>query len=178
MHATQSIPDADFTPAEAGTRVRLATLLSVVIVVLVTAALFASMLQRHRPSPRLFAFVGVVLVIMAVTWFAARIRRYRLVADAVRIEFPFRTVVCQLAGLVSVSPDRDAMRGAWKVIGNDGLGAVTGHFRSKHLGTFRAYLTDAEHAVVLRWPDRCLVISPHQHSYFVEMVRKRAGLSS
>jgi hypothetical protein len=61
--------------------------------------------------------------------------------------------------------------------GDDGLGAVTGRFRSRRLGAFRACLTDAEHAVVLRWPDRCLVISPQQHSFFVEAVRKRAGLS-
>ena len=82
-----------------------------------------------------------------------------------------------LAGLVSASPDREALRGAWKMRGNDGLGAVAGRFRSKRLGAFRAYLTDAEHAVVLRWPDRCVVISPEQHSWFIETVRKRAGLS-
>jgi hypothetical protein len=68
------------------------------------------------------------------------------------------------------------MRHAWKVHGNDGLGAVAGRFRNKRLGAFRAYLTDTEHAVVLRWPDRCLVISPQQDSFFLEAVRKRAGL--
>ena len=38
-------------------------------------------------------------------------------------------------------------------------------------------LTDAEHAVVLRWPDRCLVVSPQQHAFFAEADGKRAGLS-
>jgi len=61
--------------------------------------------------------------------------------------------------------------------GNNGLGAIVGRFRSKRLGASRVFLTDAEHAVVMRWPDRCLVISPDQHSYFVEAVRKRAGLA-
>ena len=74
-------------------------------------------------------------------------------------------------------PDRKALRGARKLVGNDGLGAISGRFRSKHLGPFRAYVTDPDHAVVLRWPDRCLVISPDQHSCFVETLRKRAGLS-
>ena len=83
-----------------------------------------------------------------------------------------------LAGLVGATVDREAMRGAWKLYGNDGLGAVSGRYRSKRLGPFRAYLTDVEHAVVLRWSAGCVVISPQQHSYFVEAVRKRAGLSS
>ena len=72
---------------------------------------------------------------------------------------------------------RQPMRHAWKLYGNDGLGAYSGRFRSRRLGAFRAYLSDAERAVVLRWPDRCVVISPEQPSYFLEAVRKRAGLS-
>jgi hypothetical protein len=63
------------------------------------------------------------------------------------------------------------------MVGNDGLGAISGRFRSKRLGWFRAYVTDGERAVVLRWPDRCVVISPDQPSWFIETVRKRAGLS-
>jgi hypothetical protein len=31
---------------------------------------------------------------------------------------------------------------------------------------------------VLRWADRCLVISPRQPSLFIETARKRAGLAA
>ena len=178
MPAAQYIPNVEFAPAEAGARVRLATLLSAVVTCLATAAAIILMLRDNNPPPRpVFFAIGAVPAVFALFWYAARIRRYCLVGDELRIELPLRTVRFPLSGLVSVTPDREALRGAWKMSGNDGFGVISGRFRSKRLGAFRAYLTDAEHAVVLRWPDRCLVISPHQHSYFIETVCKRAALS-
>lgn len=177
MSTDRFVPDAEFEPAPAGTRVRLATLLSAVVVVLASVVAAVVMLHDRQVPRPVFAVVAIAPAVMALSWFAARIRRYRLVGKELLVELRFRTVRFPLAGLVSASPDREAMRRAWKVSGNDGLGAVAGRFRSKRLGAFRAYLTDAEHAVVLRWHDRCLVISPKQHSYLIEAVRKRAGLS-
>ena len=78
-----------------------------------------------------------------------------------------------LAGLVAVETDREALRGAWKIFGNDGLGAYAGRFRSRKLGRFRAYVSDPAWAVVLRWPDRCLVVSPAQPGEFTDAVRAR-----
>ncbi len=100
-----------------------------------------------------------------------------MVEAELQVELPFRTARFPLEGLKDVTPDREALRGARKIIGNDGLRAISGRFRSKRLGRFHAYVTDGERAVVLRWPDRCVVISPDQHSLFIETVRKRAGLS-
>jgi hypothetical protein len=179
MPAAQYIPDADFAPAPAGTRVRLTTLLTVVVIIMATAVLIVMLPRDRHPPPLLvrIAIVGVAPVSMTLSWIAARIRRYRLVGEELWIELPFRTARFPLAGLVSALPDRDALRGAWKMNGNNGLGAIIGRFRSKRLGASRVFLTDPEHAVVLRWPDRCVVISPHQHTCFVETVRKRAGLA-
>ena len=179
MNSTQHLPDAEFSPAAAGTRVRLTTLLSVVGIVMATAAMIV-LLQRDRHPPPPLVSVAIVcspLVGIGLAVLTTQIRRYRLVGDELRIELPFRTARFPLAGLAGVTPDREAMRGAWRTNGNGGLGAITGRFRSKRLGPFRAYLTDVEHAVVLRWPDRCVVVSPHQHSFFIDTVRKRAGLS-
>ena len=177
MSAAQFIPDASFAPAPAGFRVRLAILLSAVIAVLAGVVLTVMVLRDPHAPRAMVAAGGVTPITLAAVLWAARIRRYRLAGDELLIEFRFRTVRFPLAGLIDATPDREAMRRAWKVFGNDGLGVISGRFRSKHLGAFRAYLTDAEHAVVMRWPDRCLVISPDQHSYFVEAVRKRAGLA-
>jgi hypothetical protein len=171
-------PDAVYEPASPGTRVRVATLLAFVVVVLSLATVSVAMLRERQPAPwPVFFLPPGILVLFVVIWHGARVRRYRLTADDLQVERAFQTVRSALAGLQSVTSDPLAIRGALKVAGNDGLGAVAGRFRSKHLGPFRAYVTDAEHAVVLRWPDRCLVISPQQHSLFVETVRKRAGLS-
>jgi len=177
MPEAQYIPDASFAPAPAGFRVRLAILLSAVIAVLAGVVL-AVMVLRDPHAPRaMVAAGGVTPIALAAVLWAARIRRYRLAGDELQIELRFRTVRFPLAGLVSAAADREAMRHAWKMYGNGGLGAYSGRFRSRRLGPFRAYLTDAGRAVVLRWPGRCLVISPDQPTYFLEAVRKRAGLS-
>jgi hypothetical protein len=177
MPADRFIPDAAFAPALAGARVRLRRLLAAVLVVLASAVPAVMLLRDREPPYRVFPIVVIGPAILGLSWWASRLRQYRLVGGELRIELRFRTMRFPLAGLVSATPDREAMSHAWKMWGDDGLGAVTGRFRSRRLGAFRACLTDAEHAVVLRWPDRCLVISPQQHSFFVEAVRKRAGLS-
>jgi len=178
MPAARYIPDVEFAPAPAGDRVRLKTILSAVVIGLAGIVL-AVMVLRDPHAPRaMVAASGVAPVAFAFALWMSRIRRYRLAGDELLIEFRFRTVRFPVAGLISAVTDRDAMHHAWKVFGNDGLGAYSGRFRSKRLGNFRAYLTDTERAVVLRWPDRCIVVSPEQPSCFVEAVRKRAGLQS
>jgi len=177
MPMDRYITDAEFAPAPAGLRVRLTTLLSAVVGGLVAVGLAVLMLRDPHVPGLVLALVAVVPAVLALYWLAARIDCYRLVGSELRIEFRFRTVRFSLAGLTDATPDREAMRRSVKIFGNEGLGAISGRFRSKRLGAFRAYLSDSDRAVVLRWPDRCLVISPEQHSYFVEAVRKRAGLS-
>ena len=178
MPQARFIPDAEFAPASIGTRVRVATLLSAVAAFAVTvAAPLLMQRERHPPPWPVYLAVGIAPTVLAVIWFTARIRRYRVVETELQVELPFRTARFPLEGLKDVTPDREALRGARKIIGNDGLRAISGRFRSKRLGRFHAYVTDGERAVVLRWPDRCVVISPDQHSLFIETVRKRAGLS-
>ena len=178
MPQARFVPDAEFAPAPIGTRVRMMTLLSIVSAVVVATAIPVLLLEaRHPPPWPVFLMTGIAPTVVAAIWFTARILRYRVVEAELQVELPFRTVRFPLEGLKDVTPDREALRGARKIIGNDGLRAISGRFRSKRLGRFHAYVTDRERAVVLRWPDRCVVISPDQHSWFIETVRKRAGLS-
>ena len=177
MSATQYIPDSSFAPAPAGFRVRLKTMLVGVIAVAAGVVLAVMVLQDPHAPGAMVAAGGVSPVALAIALWTAHIRRYRLTGDELLVEFRFRTVRLSLTCLGGAEADRDAMRRAWKVWGNDGVGAYSGRFRSRRLGRFRAYLTDADRAVVLRWPDRCVVISPDQPSYFLEAVRKRAGLA-
>jgi hypothetical protein len=177
MSAAQYLPDAEFAPAPAGARVRLKIILSAMIAVLAGITLAVMVLRDHHAPRAMVAAGGLTPIALAVFLWAARIRRYRLAGEELVVELRLRSVRFPLAGLASADADRDALHHAWKVFGNDGLGAFSGRFRSKRLGNFRAYLTDTERAVVLRWPGRCLVISPDQPTYFLEAVRKRAGLS-
>jgi hypothetical protein len=79
-------------------------------------------------------------------------------------------------GLVGAARDPEVLRGARTQRGNKGIGAITGRFKSKRIGRFDAVLTDVEKAVVLRWPDKALAVSPNDPEFFILMVRKSAGL--
>jgi len=177
MNPGRYVSDAEFAPAPLGSRGRITTLIVVATTVVSLVVVLALTLARNPmvPAKVLIPF-AVVLPVHAAIWYGTRVRRYQLVGDELVVERAFRTVRLPLVGLKDATHDRDAMRGAWKVRGNHGMGTVSGRFRSKRLGRFDAYLSDREHAVVLRWPDRCVVISPEQHAYFIEAVRKHAAL--
>lgn len=83
----------------------------------------------------------------------------------------------KLQGLQGVEVDPEAMKFSVKVFGNDGAGAITGEFRNRRLGDYEALVTDRDRAVVLRWPTRCLVVSPDRPADFVAAVRVHAGLA-
>jgi hypothetical protein len=81
-----------------------------------------------------------------------------------------------LEGLVDASRDPHVMRWAVKRFGNDGLGAIRGRFWSKRVGSFYAFLTSTENAVVLRWPDKVVAVSPADPDFFIYSARSAAGL--
>jgi hypothetical protein len=119
------------------------------------------------------ALVGGVLY---AVWWYSRILGYQLESGELVVLRPNREKRIALAGLVSAEADPKAMDWSIKVWGNDGLGAITGRFRNRRLGAYEALVTDRERAVVLRWPDRCLVVSPDRPEEFVRALRARAGL--
>jgi hypothetical protein len=169
-------PDLTFEAAPLGTRVRIATLFSMVAPVVAVVVGYTLMLRERTPPPwPVWAGMPFLPFLIAAIWHFSRVRGYRLVGNELRVERAWRTLRFPLDHLTEVTPDRAAMRWALKLHGNSGLGVIAGRYRSKRLGSFRAYLTDPEHAVVLRWPDRCLVISPSQPTWFIEAVRKRTG---
>ena len=64
------------------------------------------------------------------------------------------------------------MEGSLKLFGNGGMFSFTGWFWSKKLGRFRAYATNLNCTVVLRWEKRTVVVSPDNA---VEFVRELMG---
>jgi PH (Pleckstrin Homology) domain-containing protein len=81
-----------------------------------------------------------------------------------------------LEGLVEVRRDPEIMRRAIKTFGNGGLGAIRGRFRSKRIGKFYAFMTGTENAVVLRWPDKVVAVSPADPEFFIYSARSAAGI--
>lgn len=78
-----------------------------------------------------------------------------------------------LEGLQSLELDPHAMKGSIRLCGNGGLFSFTGLYRNKKLGNYRAFVNDWNKVVVLRLPDRTIVVSPDDPVAFVEAVKKR-----
>lgn len=147
----------------------------VIIVFMVIMAVQVWAMPRHSGTDYWVSvcapLIGVPIV--AAVWWFARIHAYRLEGRELVVVRSHFSVRFSLEGLESCEPDRDPLAGARKRCGNDGLGAVSGKFRSKKLGDFRAYVTDGEHGVVVRAAAGTLVVSPAQPTIFVEAVKRR-----
>jgi hypothetical protein len=81
-----------------------------------------------------------------------------------------------LEGLSEAVQDSDVLRNARRQMANGGMGAIRGKFRSARLGSFEAFLTDPERAVVLKWPDKVVAVSPADPEFFIYSARSAAGL--
>lgn len=99
---------------------------------------------------------------------AARVRGYTLTEDAIIVQRGLRETRLPLAGLRSVNAEVDALRG-WRLIllGNYGFFSIVGRFWNSKLGCYRALATDRSRAVVLRYADRTIVITPHDPQQFI-----------
>ena len=78
-----------------------------------------------------------------------------------------------LEGLQRAWHDPAAMERSIRIFGNGGLFSVTGLFRNRALGNFRAFVTRPDHAVVLRTASRVVVISPAEPRAFLDAIAAR-----
>ena len=95
---------------------------------------------------------------------------YSIASDSLLIDRLFWKTRIPLRELQSVKFDPEATRRSIRTFGNGGFFSFTGYFRSKELGSYRAFMTDHRRAVVLRFQSRTIVISPDRPKDFVETI--------
>lgn len=105
------------------------------------------------------------------------VRGYFLEQDTLYVQRLFWKTKIDLTHLKSVSVDPKATSGSIRTAGNGGLFAFTGRFRNKELGSYRAYMTNRKNAVVLRFVNRVIVISPGDPQDFERQIKQYRGLS-
>jgi hypothetical protein len=144
--------------------VRNVTVLSLVILALpMLATIFA---QARPPLVAAVLLIAVPPLIVAVA-FAGRVRGYTLTEDAITVRRGMWSTRLPLSGLRAVTGDVEAMTGSVRVLGNGGLFSITGRFWNRKLGWYRALATDPGRSVVLRYPQRTVVITPHDPQQFI-----------
>jgi hypothetical protein len=156
----------EFQSAPMGKRVLIPTVISFAAVVLVL--LVNPLIAFKAVSP--FVALGVVLPMFLFE--RSKVSRFRIDENCLVLgkkRFP-------LQGAVEVRRDPDAMKWAIKLFANGGLGSLRGSFRSRRLGKFYAFMTGTENAVVVRWPDKTVVVSPADPEFFIYSARSAAGI--
>jgi hypothetical protein len=77
-----------------------------------------------------------------------------------------------------VSGITDGLRGSLRLFGNGGLFSISGWFWNRRLGRFRAYATDQDRAVLLRYQNGDqIVVTPHDVQHFIVRVKTLANLA-
>ena len=95
------------------------------------------------------------------------IRGYTVTPDAILVHRLLWTTRLSLSGLASAKFEPEAMRGSIRTFGNGGLFSITGFFRNKALGAYRAFVTDQHQTVVLHYSGHTVVVSPSSPQEFI-----------
>lgn len=101
------------------------------------------------------------------------IRGYRLDGAQLYVRRLLWETPVDLRGLDLVRFDPASLKGSIRLFGNGGLFSFSGVFWNRHLGRYRAFVTDHAKAVVLRISGRTVVVSPADPLGFVAEVLER-----
>ncbi len=96
------------------------------------------------------------------------IRGYAITDDSILIRRLFWETRLDRAGLKSAEVIPKAMHKSLRTCGNGGGFSFTGWYWSKPLGFYRAFVTDLNRTVVLRFEKRTVVVSPGEPEEFVK----------
>jgi len=99
------------------------------------------------------------------------IRGYAITEDAILIRRLFCTTRLDRNGLKSAEVVPKAMGRSLRTFGNGGGFSFTGWYWSKSLGFYRAFVTDLNRTVVLRFGNRTVVVSPDDPVEFVNELK-------
>ena len=95
------------------------------------------------------------------------IRGYTVTPEAILVHRLFWTTRLPLADLQSAQFKPDVMRWSIRTFGNGGFYSFSGYYRSRVLGSYRAFVTDLHRTTILRFPTRTIVLSPDFPEDFV-----------
>lgn len=76
----------------------------------------------------------------------------------------------ELSNLLTADFVPGVMQGSRRTFANGGLFAFVGNFYAGDLGAYRAYVTDGMKAVVLKFTDQTIVVSPDEPEEFIAAV--------
>ena len=162
-----------YFPATLATRVKIMSL--VALAILGVCVLVMLRLPTEAGAFRVWGAAGMLSIPLIAALFT--VRGYQMSGRTLGVRRLFWTTEVDLEGLRGVEADPEAMSRSIRLFGNGGLFAMTGWFRNGKLGLFRAYVTAPDQAVVLRFDEGTLVVSPDRPDALVTSLREHFRLS-
>jgi hypothetical protein len=141
------------------------SVLTTIVCVGATAAAWLSVAAKHAPDPLGWAALLPLVILFGAALFT--IRGYSISSESILVHRLLWSTTLPQTGLESAEVDLEAMRGSIRTFGNGGAFSFTGFYYNKRLRSYRAYVTDPHRAVVLRYADRRVVLSPATPEDFV-----------
>jgi len=121
------------------------------------------------------AMVGLPLAVL-ITSLPFLVRGYVLTEGDLTVRRLLWDTHVSLAGLQSAAGVPEGLKGSVRLLGNGGLFSITGWYWNRRLGRFRAWATDPDRVVLLRFEDgRRVVITPDDVQHFLVQVRQSAA---
>jgi len=162
-----------FQAAPWAPRLKVASVAAVALLAVVAAMLWHVLPQAStRPAPVL-QFLVIVPPLAVAGALLFMVRGYRIEGNRLRVQRLLWATEVSLDGLQRAWHDPQAMQRSLRIFGNGGLFAISGLFRNRALGNFRAFVTRPDCAVVLRTASRVVVISPAEPHAFLHVLASR-----
>lgn len=147
--------------------------ISCLLAVLSVASVAGIPLILGSGPPGMLLMARWTLPVIVLSCLPFMIRSYAITDDAILIRRLFWTTRLDRGGLESAESVPKAMKNSLRICGNGGGFSFTGGYWSKSLGFYRAFVTDLERTVVLRFRNRTVVVSPHNPDDFVRELKLR-----
>jgi hypothetical protein len=142
--------------------------------ILLTVAIVAGMSWLPANAPgwsKALATWCMPVVVLACLPFV--VRGYTITGEAILIHRLFWTTRLNRSGLTSAAVVPRAMNSSLRTCGNGGGFSFTGWYWNQDLGAYRAFVTDLNRTVVLRFGKRAVVVSPEAPEDFVAELNRR-----
>jgi hypothetical protein len=141
-------------------------MLCAVVTTAILTAVFAGNLAIHIWVIAVGLPVGMLMVALPFS-----IRGYVLTEDEIQIKRLGWMTHLPVKTLNAVEGKADAMSDSIRVFGNAGFFAFTGLYWNRMLRFYRVYATDPSRAVILRYANKTVVITPHDPQAFIMRAR-------
>jgi hypothetical protein len=104
------------------------------------------------------------------------IRGYAITQNTLLIKRLFWNTKLDLACLLSIEVDPEAMSGSKRIIGNGGLFCITGSYWNKKNGSYRAFATNPKLSVILKFINQTIIVTPGKPEDFAAKLNESKSL--